>query len=54
MPGTIMLFENNTLGPYVNSVVVALSSTVLATLIGSLAAYALVRIRFQVKISAIA
>ncbi len=49
-----MLFENNTLGPYVNSVVVALSSTVLATLIGSLAAYALVRIRFRVKISAIA
>jgi multiple sugar transport system permease protein len=49
-----MLLENNTLGPYVNSVVVALSSTFLALLIGSLAAYALVRIRFQVKLAAVA
>jgi multiple sugar transport system permease protein len=48
-----MLFQNNTLGPYLNSVVVALSSTVLATLIGSLAAYALVRIRFRVKVAAV-
>ncbi|HZZ61647.1 MAG TPA: carbohydrate ABC transporter permease [Roseiarcus sp.] len=48
-----MLLQNNTIGPYLNSVVVALSSTVLALLIGSLAAYALVRIRFQVKIAAI-
>ncbi len=49
-----MLLENNTLGPYLNSVVVALASTGLAVLIGSLAAYALVRIRFQVKLAAIA
>jgi multiple sugar transport system permease protein len=48
-----MLFQNNTLGPYLNSVIVALSSTILATLIGSLAAYALVRIRFRVKIAAV-
>ena len=34
--------------------VVALGSTVLAVLIGSLAAYALVRIRFQVKLAAVA
>lgn len=49
-----MLLQNNTLGPYTNSIVVALASTVLAVLIGALAAYALVRIRFQVKIAAIA
>ena len=49
-----MLLQNNTLGPYLNSVVVALASTFLAVLIGSLAAYALVRIRFQVKLAAVA
>jgi multiple sugar transport system permease protein len=49
-----MLLQNNTLGPYLNSVVVALSSTVLATIIGALAAYALVRIQFHVKIAAVA
>lgn len=48
-----MLLQNNTLGPYLNSVVVALVSTALAVLIGSLAAYALVRIRFQVKLAAV-
>lgn len=48
-----MLLQNNTLGPYLNSVVVALSSTVLALLIGSLAAYALVRIQFRVKLAAV-
>ena len=48
-----MLFHNNTLGPYANSVAVTLVSTVLAVLIGSLAAYALVRIRFEVRIAAI-
>ena len=48
-----MLMRNNTLGPYLNSIVVTLSSTVLALLIGALAAYALVRIRFQVKLAAI-
>lgn len=49
-----MLLQNYTLGPYLNSVVVALASTVLAVAIGALAAYALVRIRFQVKLVAIA
>ena len=48
-----MLFQNNTLWPYVNSIIVALVSTILALIIGSLAAYALVRIRFQVKLAAI-
>src|ERR1700693_3587160 len=46
-----MLLKNNTIGPYLNSMVVALSSTLLALLIGSLAAYALVRIRFQGKVA---
>lgn len=49
-----MLIDNNTLGPYVNSIVVASASALLAVLIGSLAAYALVRIRFQVKLAAVA
>lgn len=44
----------DTLRPYVNSVVVALASTVLAVLIGSAAAYALVRIALRVKIAAVA
>jgi multiple sugar transport system permease protein len=48
-----MLLRSNTLGPYVNSIVVSLASTLLALLIGSLAAYALVRIRFQVKLAAV-
>jgi multiple sugar transport system permease protein len=48
-----MLLKNNTLGPYMNSLVVAVGSTLLAVLIGSLAAYALVRIRFQVKLAAV-
>ncbi len=46
-----MLIDNNTIGPYTNSVVVALGSTFLAVLIGSLAAYSLVRIRFRVKLA---
>ena len=46
-----MLLQNNTLGPYFNSVVVALGSTFAALLVGSLAAYALVRIRFRVKLA---
>lgn len=48
-----MLLQNNVLGPYFNSVVVALTSTVLALLIGALAAYALVRVRFRVKLAAV-
>lgn len=38
---------NDTLRPYLNSIVVALVSTVLAMLIGSMAAYALSRLEFQ-------
>jgi multiple sugar transport system permease protein len=45
-----MLLQNNTLGPYVNSLVVALASTVIAVGVGSLAAYALVRTRLNVKL----
>jgi multiple sugar transport system permease protein len=48
-----MLLENNTLWPYFKSVVVAVASTALAVLIGALAAYALVRIRFHVTLAAI-
>ena len=50
---TFMLLHNNTLGPYLNSVEVASASTLLSVLIGSLAAYALVRIRLRVKVAAI-
>lgn len=46
-----MLLQNNTLGPYLNSVVVSLGSTFIAIVVGSLAAYALVRIRFRVKLA---
>jgi multiple sugar transport system permease protein len=49
-----MLLQNNTLGPYLNSIVVSLASTFIAVLVGALAAYALVRIRFQVKLAAVA
>jgi multiple sugar transport system permease protein len=48
-----MLLENNTLWPYFNSVIVAVASTALAVLIGALAAYALVRIRFHATLAAI-
>ena len=44
-----MLLQNNTIGPYMNSLVVALASTVLAVVVGSLGAYALVRTRLEVK-----
>ena len=56
MPGTSCFVDiaRDTLRPYLNSVVVALASTLLAVLFGSLAAYALVRIRFQVKLAAVA
>jgi multiple sugar transport system permease protein len=49
-----MLLQNNTIGPYINSVVVSLGSTFIAILVGSLAAYALVRIRFRVKLALVA
>ncbi|MDA4848717.1 carbohydrate ABC transporter permease [Hoeflea poritis] len=45
---------NDTLRPYLNSIIIALTSTVLAVIIGSLAAYALVRIQYNVKIGTIA
>ena len=48
-----MLLQNNTLGPYLNSVLVSLASTVLALMIGSAAAYALVRIQFEVRLAAV-
>ena len=44
---------NDTLRPYLNSAVIALSSTLIAVLVGSLAAYALVRIEYRVKLGAI-
>ena len=46
-----MLLHNNTLGPYLNSVVVALGSTFIAVLFGALAAYALVRTRLEMKLA---
>ena len=49
-----MLLQNNTLRPYLNSVVVALGSTTLAVVVGALAAYALVRTRLEVKLATVA
>ncbi len=43
----------DTLRPYANSVIVALAATSISVAIGGLAAYALVRIRFQVKLGAV-
>ena len=44
---------NDTLRPYLNSIVIAFSSTLIGVLVGSLAAYALVRIEYRVKLGAI-
>jgi len=44
---------NDTLRPYFNSVVIAFLATLLAVLVGSLAAYALVRIAYRVRIGAV-
>lgn len=44
----------DTFRPYVNSLIIASSSTVLAVLFGALAAYSLVRVRHRVKLGAIA
>jgi multiple sugar transport system permease protein len=44
---------NDTLRPYVNSLIIASMSTVIAVLFGAMAAYALVRIRFEIKLAAI-
>jgi multiple sugar transport system permease protein len=44
---------NDTLRPYVNSLIIASCSTALAVLFGSMAAYALVRVRFEIKLATI-
>jgi len=51
-----ILFDlgNDTIRPYVNTVVVGLSSSVIALLIGSLAAYALVRFTYRPRVGIIA
>ena len=41
---------NDTLRPYLNSMIIAFFSTCLATAIGAMAAYALVRIQYRVKV----
>jgi multiple sugar transport system permease protein len=46
--------RNDTLRPYVNTVVVALGSSVLALLFGSAAAYALIRFRYRPRVGVIA
>ncbi len=45
--------RNDTLRPYLNSVVVALVSTLLCLLVGSLAAYALTRVTYRVSLGAV-
>ena len=49
-----MLVQNNTMGPYLNSVIIALGSTFVAVIVGALAAYALVRTRLGVKLATVA
>ncbi|HKJ61149.1 MAG TPA: carbohydrate ABC transporter permease [Hyphomicrobiales bacterium] len=44
---------NDTLRPYLNSLIIASVSTLIAVLIGAMAAYALVRIRFEVKLATV-
>jgi multiple sugar transport system permease protein len=45
--------RNSTLPPYINTVVVALTSAVLALILGSAAAYALTRFQYRPKVGAI-
>ena len=45
---------NDTLRPYLNSVIVAFCATVVCVLVGSFAAYALVRIQYRVKLGNVA
>lgn len=45
--------RNDTLRPYLNSVVIALASTLLALLVGSLAAYALTRVSYRVSLGTV-
>ena len=47
---TSILSQSSTWRPYINTVVIALASTLLALTLGASAAYALVRFRFRVKI----
>jgi multiple sugar transport system permease protein len=51
-----ILFDlgNDTIRPYVNTVVVGISSSVIALLIGSLAAYALVRFTYRLRVGIVA
>jgi multiple sugar transport system permease protein len=44
---------NDTLRPYINSLIIASVSTCLAVLFGALAAYALVRVRFEIKLATV-
>ena len=44
---------NDTLRPYINSLIIASVSTALAVLFGAMAAYALVRVRFEIKLATI-
>jgi multiple sugar transport system permease protein len=44
----------DTARPYINTVVVGLTSTAITVLFGSMAAYALVRMRYQVRLGAVA
>src|SRR5437762_10729403 len=44
----------DTFRPYLNTVVVGLTSTAITVLLGSMAAYGLVRMRYQVRLGAIA
>jgi multiple sugar transport system permease protein len=50
----LVTIGNDTLRPYVNTIIVASTSAVLALLLGSTAAYALVRFRYRPKIGLIA
>ena len=44
---------NDTLRPYANSLIIASASTLIAVLFGAMAAYALVRVRFEIKLATI-
>lgn len=44
---------NDTLRPYTNSLIIASASTLIAVLFGAMAAYALVRVRFEIKLAAV-
>jgi multiple sugar transport system permease protein len=50
----LVTIGNDTLRPYVNTIIVASTSAVLALLLGSTAAYALVRFRYRPKLGLIA